>query len=188
VQADLACSNAESDIVRIIATDARAPVDRSPPPIPIDQLRAQLAEFIGALEKAPAGAEGRITLPSLRQLGVAVPAGFTRNDELAWPWGEATLARSGREWILDLYSAPKEVCRAIQLAANRIPAIGRIATSHSAKDELVIPVTAERAEAACSNKESGVIRIITTDTSITRLALDKLAAAWRRLKRTLRDN
>ena len=188
VQADLACSNAESDIVRIIATDARAPVDRSPPPIPIDQLRAQLAEFIGALEKAPAGAEGRITLPALRQLGVAVPAGFTRNDELAWPWGEATLARSGREWILDLYSAPKEVCRAIQLAANQIPAIGRIATSHSAKDELVIPVSAERAEAACSNKESGVIRIITTDTSITRLALDKLAAAWRRLKRTLRDN
>jgi hypothetical protein len=53
---------------------------------------------------------------------------------------------------------------------------------------VVIPVTAERAEAACSNRESGVIRIITADPSITRLARDKLAAAWRRLKRTLGEN
>jgi hypothetical protein len=193
VQADLACSNTESDIVRIIAAEARARVDRAPPPASIDQLLAQLAAFIGALEKAPASAEGRITLPALRQLGVAVPAGFAKNGELAWPWGETILTRSGREWILDLYSAPKEVCKAIQLAANEIPAIGRIATSHSAKDELVIPVTAERAEAACSNRESGVIRIITTDTSMARLsmarlALDKLAAVWRRLKRTFGDN
>jgi hypothetical protein len=188
VQADLACSNTESDIVRIIAAEARAPVDRSPLPVPVDQLLAQLAAFIGGLEKAPASAEGRKTLPALRQLGVAVPAGFARNGELAWPWGEATLTRSGREWILDLYSAPKEVCKAIQLAANGIPAIGRIATSHSAKDELVMPVTAERAEAACSNRESDIIRIITTDTSITGLARDKLAAVWRRLKRTFGDN
>jgi hypothetical protein len=187
-QADLACSNTESDIVRIIAVEARAPVDRAPLPDPTDQLLAQLAEFIGGLEKAPASAQGRMTLPALRQLGVAVPAGFAKDGELAWPWGEATLTRSGREWILDLHSAPKEVCKAIQLGANRIPAIGRIATSHSAKDEVVVPVTAERAEAACSNRESGVIRIITADTSITGLARDKLAAAWRRLKRTFGEN
>jgi hypothetical protein len=186
-QADLACSNMESDIVRIIAAEARA-VDRSPLPVPTDQLLAQLAEFIGALEKAPAGAERRMTLPALRQLGVAVPGGFVRNGELAWPWGEATLTRSGREWILDLHSAPREVCKAIQLGANGIPAIGRIATSYQAKDEAVIPVTAERAEIACSNRESDVIRIITTDTSITRLARDKLAAAWKRLKTTLGQN
>jgi hypothetical protein len=157
-------------------------------PVPIDQLVAQLAEFIGGLKKAPAGAQGRITLQALHKLGVAVPGGFVRNGELAWPWGEATLARSGREWILDLHSAPKEVCKAIQLGASGVPAIGRIATSYQVKDEAVIPVTAERAEAACSNGESGVIRIITADTSITRLARDKLAAAWRRLKRTLGEN
>jgi len=186
-QADLACSNMESDIVRIIAAEARA-VDRSPLPVPTDQLLAQLAEFIGALEKAPAGAEGRTTLSALRQLGVAIPGGFVRSGELAWPWGEATLTRSGREWILDLHSAPKEVCKAIQLGANGIPAIGRIATSYQAKNEEVIPVTAERAETACSNRESDVTRIITTDTSITRVARDKLAAAWKRLKRTLGQN
>jgi hypothetical protein len=157
-------------------------------PAPIDQLPAQLAEFIGALEKAPAGAQGRMTLPALQELGVAVPNGFATNGELAWPWGEATLTRSAREWILDLHSAPKEVCKAIQLAANRIPAVGRVATSHSAKDEVAIPVTAERAETACSNRESGVIRIITTDTSVARRARDKLAAVWRRLKRTFGEN
>jgi hypothetical protein len=107
---------------------------------------------------------------------------------VVWPWGEATLTRSGREWVLDLHSVPREVCNAIQLGANGIPAIGRIATSYQASDELVIPVTAERAEAACSNMESGVIRIITADTSLTRLARDKLAAGWRRLKRTFGEN
>jgi len=187
-QADLACSNTESDIVRIIAAEARAPVNRSPLSAPTDQLLAQLAEFIGGLEKAPASAQGQMTLQALRQLGVAVPGGFVRNGELAWPWGEAALTRNGREWVLDLHSAPKEVCKAIQLGANGIPAIGRIATSYQASDELVIPVTAERAEAACSDRGSGVIRIITADTSITRLARDKLAAAWRRLKRTLGEN
>lgn len=187
-QADLACSNTESDIVRIIAAEARASVDHSPLPVPIDQLLAQLAEFIGGLEKAPAGAQGQMTVQALRRLGVAVPDGFVRNGELAWPWGEANLTRSGREWVLDLHSAPKEVCKAIQLGANGFPAIGRIATSYQASDEVVIPVTAERAEAACSNSESGVIRIVTADTSITRLARDKLAAAWRRLKRTFGEN
>jgi hypothetical protein len=187
-QADLACSNTESDIVRIIAAKARAPVDRSPLPVPTDQLLAQLAEFIGGLGNAPASADGRMTLPALRQLGVAVPGGFVRDGELAWPWGETTITRSGREWVLDLHSAPKELCKAIQLGANGIPVIGRIATSYQAKDEEVMPVTAERAETACSNRESGVIRIITRDTSISRLALDKLAAAWRRLKRTLGEN
>lgn len=129
-----------------------------------------------------------MTLQALRQLGVAVPGGFVRNGELAWPWGEAALTRNGREWVLDLHSAPKELCKAIQLGANGIPRIGRIATSYQSKDELVIPVTAERAEAACSDRGSGVIRISTADTSITRLARDKLAAAWRRLKRTLGEN
>jgi hypothetical protein len=66
-----------------------------PPPFQYDQLRAQLAEFIGALEKAPAGAEGRITLPALRQLGVAVRRGSPGMMNWTWPWGEATLARSG---------------------------------------------------------------------------------------------
>ena len=187
-QADHACSNTESDIVRIIAAEASAPVDRSLLPAPIDQLLAQLAEFIGGLEKAPASAQGQMTLQVLRQLGVAVPGGFVRNGELAWPWGEAALTRSGREWVLDLHSAPTEVCKAIQLGASGIQGIGRIATSYQAKDEVMIPVAAERAEAACSNRESGVIRIITADTSITRLALDKLAAAWRRLKRTFGEN
>jgi Sulfatase len=187
-QADVACSNTESDIIRIIAAEARAPVDRAPSPVPIDQLLAQFAEFIGDLEKAPAGAQGQMTLPALRQLGVAVPAGFVRNGELAWPWGEAALSRSGRGWILDLQSAPREVCRAVQLGANGIPGISRIATSYQAKDEVVIPMTADRAEAACANRESGLIRIITTDTSIARLARDKLAAVWRGLKRTLGGN
>jgi hypothetical protein len=187
-QADLACSNTESDIIRIIAAEARAAIDRVPLPVPTDQLLAQLAELIGGLEKAPAGAQGQMTLQALRQLGIAVPSGFVRNGELAWPWGEAALTRSGREWVLDLHSAPTEVCKAVQLGANGIPAIGRIATSYQAKDEVMIPVTAERAEAACSNRGSGVIRIITADTSITGLALDKLAAAWRRLKRTLGEN
>jgi hypothetical protein len=187
-QADVACSNTESDIVRIIAAEARAPVDRSPLPVPTDRLLAQLAEFIGGLDKAAASDQGRMTLQALRQLGVAVPDGFVRNGELAWPWGEAALTRSGGEWVLDLHSAPKDVCTAIQLGANEIPKIGRIATSYRAEDEAVIPVTAERAEAACSDRESGVIRIITADTSITRLALDKLAAAWRRLMRRHGEN
>jgi hypothetical protein len=156
-------------------------------PVPIDQLVAQLAEFIGGLEKGSRRRPGKDNAAGAAQTR-RCRSRWVRHGELAWPWGEATLARSGREWILDLHSAPTEVCKAIQLGASGVPAIGRIATSYQAQDEAVIPVTAERAEAACSNGESGVIRIITADTPITRLARDKLAAAWRRLKRTLGEN
>jgi predicted secreted protein len=40
--------------------------------------------------------------------------------------------------------------------------IVRIATSSLAKNEATVPVTAEQADAACSNTNSDVIRIITT--------------------------
>ena len=153
-----------------------------------DQLLSQLAELIDGLDDVSENIQGPVTLQALRKSGVSVPEIFVRNQQLAWPWGELTLTRNGHEWIIDLHSAPTNLCKPIQLGANRIPGIVRIATSGLAKDEAKIPVTAEHADAACSNTSSDIIRIIATDKSITRLALEKLAAAWRRLGRVFAGN
>jgi predicted secreted protein len=167
-RAELACSNPDSDIIRIITGDAPGRGGSSAPPPTIDRLLTQLTEFIGSLDKVSEYPEGRVTLQVLRKLGVAVPSIFVRDQQLAWPWGEVTLTRSGREWVLDLHSAPEAVCKAIQLGANGIPGIGRIATSSFAKDEATIPVTAEHADAACANPKSDALRIIMTDTPVSR--------------------
>jgi hypothetical protein len=153
------CSRAEADVIRIITADARAGATSVPPPL-TDQLLEQLAAFIGGLSKVSENTQRQVNLQALREFGVAVPGIFVRNQKLAWPWGEVALMRSGREWILDLHSAPKDVCKAVQLAASGIPGVARVATSGLAKDEKSIPVTAEHVEASCAN--SDVIRIITT--------------------------
>ena len=184
--AKVTCSKAESGLIRIITADAPAGGAPSVPLAAIDPLLAQLAEFIGGLGKTSGNAQGQVTLQALRKLGVAVPASFVRDQQLAWRWGEVTLTRGERRWVLDLHSAPEAVCRALHLAANGIQGIARIATSSLAKDEVTIPVTAEHADAACANRKTDVIRIIATDRpSTARLALDKLAAAWRRLERAV---
>ncbi|WP_065751964.1 sulfatase-like hydrolase/transferase [Bradyrhizobium paxllaeri] len=182
--AEFACSNPDSEMIRIIASDAPARGAASAPPPATGRLLAQLAELIDGLDKVTENSQGQVTLEALRKLGVAVPAIFIRDRQLAWPWGEAAVTRGKREWILDLHSAPADVCRAIHLGADEIPGAARIATSGFANDEATIPVTAAQADAACSSIKSNV-RLIVNDKSIANLARETVAAPWRRLKRAV---
>lgn len=129
----------------------------------IDRTLAGLAELIGSLQRAGESGQGPTELGALRERGVAVPAPFVRDGRLATLWGDVVLTRSGQTWVVDLYSVPKDVCKAIYLGANTIPGVVRIAASAFARDETNIPVTAEQADLACSNLESDIVRIIAAE-------------------------
>ena len=129
----------------------------------IDRTLAGLAELIGSLQRVGEKGQGRAELGALRERGVAVPEPFVRDGRLATLWGDVVLTRDGQNWVVDLYSAPKDVCKAIYLAANTIPGVVRIAASALARDETNIPVTAEQADLACSNTESDIVRIIAAE-------------------------
>lgn len=126
----------------------------------IDRTLASLAELIGNLQRAGGNGQGPLQLGALRERGVAVPELFVRHGRLATLWGDVVLTRVGPTWVVDLYSAPKDVCKAFYLGANNIPGVVRIAASALARDETNIPVTAEQADLACSNTESDLVRII----------------------------
>ena len=129
----------------------------------IDRMLASLTELIANLQGADGNDQGPVDLGALREHGVAVPEPFVRDGRLATLWGDVVLTRNGRTWVVDLYSVPKDVCKAIYLGANTIPGVVRIAASVFARDETNIPVTAEQADLACSNMELDIVRIIAAE-------------------------
>lgn len=158
-----ACSNASEGLVRIIV---RPTVSNRPAgQVSSGEMVEALTQLVDGLQRSAISAGGRIELQKLREVGVAVPNVFSAEGRLSWPWGELGLQKDGRRWIIDLYSAPKAVCKAIILAANGIPAIAKVATTGLGKDETNTPITDEYAEQNCREPQVDVVRIITTDTS-----------------------
>jgi hypothetical protein len=52
-----------------------------------------------------------------------------RERQLASPWGDIVLQHHDHRWVIDLFSAPKDVCKAIHLRADKIRGIARIAAT-----------------------------------------------------------
>ncbi|MBR0754876.1 sulfatase-like hydrolase/transferase [Bradyrhizobium jicamae] len=135
----------------------------------VDQTIEQIAILLDRLAPVETASQGQMTPQQLRDLGVDMPAAFQSGGEFAWRWGDVDIIRDGHKWVVDLYSAPKDVCEAIEIGAGQFPAVARIAASGRAADETRVPVSAEQARAACSNTESDVVRLITVDTPARRL-------------------